>query len=90
MEIFGEYFLQTKTMEMMYETIHKALVEVQLDQEYVPQDFLNFFCLGNREVTNHRDRNVDAGNSSADNTSQVFFFSSVLLRTDNKFCLHDS
>ena len=37
-------------MQMMYQTIHKALVEVGLDGQYEPQDFLNFFCLGTREV----------------------------------------
>ncbi|XP_010529524.1 PREDICTED: phospholipase D gamma 1 [Tarenaya hassleriana] len=43
-------FWQHKTMQMMYETIYKALVEVGLDGQYEPQDFLNFFCLGTREV----------------------------------------
>lgn len=35
---------------MMYETIYKALVEVGLEGAYSPQDYLNFFCLGNREA----------------------------------------
>ncbi|PKI56933.1 hypothetical protein CRG98_022668 [Punica granatum] len=43
-------FWQHKTMQMMYETIYKALVEVGLEDAFVPQDFLNFFCLGNREA----------------------------------------
>ncbi|CAO2835004.1 unnamed protein product [Amaranthus hypochondriacus] len=42
-------FWQNKTMQMMYETIYKALVEVGLEEAYTPQDYLNFFCLGNRE-----------------------------------------
>ncbi|KVH91160.1 C2 calcium-dependent membrane targeting [Cynara cardunculus var. scolymus] len=42
-------FWQNKTMQMMYETIHKALIEVGLEDAFAPQDFLNFFCLGNRE-----------------------------------------
>lgn len=50
MRIFG--ILQHKTMQMMYETIHKALVEVGLEDAFSPQDFLNFFCLGNRESSN--------------------------------------
>lgn len=37
-------------MQMMYETIHKALVEVGLEDAYMPQDYLNFYCLGNRET----------------------------------------
>lgn len=44
-------FWQNKTMQMMYETIHKALVEVGLEGVFSPQDYLNFFCLGNREAT---------------------------------------
>jgi phospholipase D1/2 len=38
------------TMQMMYEIIYKALKEVGLDGTYEPQDYLNFFCLGNREA----------------------------------------
>ncbi|KAL9663347.1 hypothetical protein QQ045_018732 [Rhodiola kirilowii] len=77
-------YWQTRTMEMMYETIHKALVEVGLDQEYEPQDFLNFFCLGNREVANHRDRSVDGGNSSANNTPQP----QILARKNRRFMIY--
>ncbi|XP_047095549.1 phospholipase D gamma 1-like [Lolium rigidum] len=43
-------YWQNKTMQMMYETIYRALKEVGLDEIYEPQDYLNFFCLGNREV----------------------------------------
>ncbi|XP_057980447.1 phospholipase D gamma 1-like [Malania oleifera] len=43
-------FWQHKTMQMMYETIYKALVEVGLEDAFAPQDYLNFFCLGNREA----------------------------------------
>ncbi|CAK7347980.1 unnamed protein product [Dovyalis caffra] len=42
-------YWQHKTMQMMYETIYKALVEVGLEEAFSPEDFLNFFCLGNRE-----------------------------------------
>ncbi|KAJ0444383.1 putative phospholipase D [Helianthus annuus] len=42
-------FWQNKTMQMMYETIYKALLEVGLEEAHSPQDYLNFFCLGNRE-----------------------------------------
>jgi phospholipase D1/2 len=37
-------------MQMMYEIIYKALKEAGLDGTYEPQDYLNFFCLGNREA----------------------------------------
>ncbi|XP_052133810.1 phospholipase D gamma 1-like [Oryza glaberrima] len=43
-------YWQHKTMQMMYETIYRALKEEGLDDLYEPQDYLNFFCLGNREV----------------------------------------
>ncbi|WOL10012.1 phospholipase D gamma 1 [Canna indica] len=42
-------YWQNKTMQMMYETIYTALKEVGLENTYEPQDYLNFFCLGNRE-----------------------------------------
>jgi len=37
-------------MQMMYETIYKALKQEGLEETYTPQDYLNFFCLGNREA----------------------------------------
>ncbi|KZV41614.1 phospholipase d beta [Dorcoceras hygrometricum] len=49
-------FWQHKTMQMMYETIYKALVEVGLEDAYSPQDYLNFYCLGNREALNPNDQ----------------------------------
>ncbi|KAK0581479.1 hypothetical protein LWI29_014224 [Acer saccharum] len=48
-------FWQKQTMQMMYETIYKALVEVGLEDAFSPQDYLNFFCLGNREVVDRRE-----------------------------------
>uniref|UniRef100_A0ACD5WVE9 Uncharacterized protein n=1 Tax=Avena sativa TaxID=4498 RepID=A0ACD5WVE9_AVESA len=43
-------YWQKKTMQMMYEIIYRALQEMGLDGKYEPQDYLNFFCLGNREA----------------------------------------
>ncbi|KAG0456965.1 hypothetical protein HPP92_022122, partial [Vanilla planifolia] len=60
-------YWQKKTMQMMYETIYRALKEVGLEDTYEPQDYLNFFCLGNREaidVNNHR----QTGSPNAVNT----------------------
>ncbi|KAL2238159.1 phospholipase D beta 1 [Sesamum indicum] len=42
-------FWQYNTMQMMYDTVYKALKETEQDTELEPQDYLNFFCLGNRE-----------------------------------------
>ncbi|OEL28840.1 Phospholipase D beta 1 [Dichanthelium oligosanthes] len=55
-------YWQNKTMQMMYETIYRALKEAGLDDMYEPQDYLNFFCLGNREVAD------SASASNASNT----------------------
>ncbi|KAI5019709.1 hypothetical protein ZWY2020_044597 [Hordeum vulgare] len=44
-------YWQKKTMQMMYEIIYRALKEAGLDEIYEPQDYLIFFCLGNREVS---------------------------------------
>lgn len=60
-------FWQNKTMQMMYETIYKALVEVGLEEAFVPQDYLNFFCLGNREAVNGGEPIV-SGSPNATNT----------------------
>lgn len=62
--------VQNKTMQMMYETIYKALVEVGLEDAFAPQDFLNFFCLGNREAPDFSDT-PETGSPSAANTPQV-------------------
>ncbi|KAF2311123.1 hypothetical protein GH714_019622 [Hevea brasiliensis] len=62
-------FWQHKTMQMMYETILKALEEVGLENVFSPQDYLNFFCLGNREFT---DTNDTSSSSTAANTPQIY------------------
>ncbi|KAI6706736.1 hypothetical protein NL676_009698 [Syzygium grande] len=63
-------YWQNKTMQMMYETIYKALVEVGLEDAFAPQDFLNFFCLGNREAPDFSDT-PQTGSPSAANTPQA-------------------
>ncbi|KAH9624277.1 hypothetical protein KSS87_013023 [Heliosperma pusillum] len=63
-------FWQYKTMQMMYEIIYKALEEMGMENTYEPQDFLNFFCLGNREAANeHRSR--DSSSSTNENIHQT-------------------
>ncbi|KAM0827415.1 hypothetical protein ACQ4PT_068228 [Festuca glaucescens] len=54
-----------KTMQMMYEIIYRALQEMGLDGKYEPQDYLNFFCLGNREA--EETPNTSTGSFSASN-----------------------
>ncbi|BBH03285.1 phospholipase D beta 1 [Prunus dulcis] len=60
-----------KTMQMMYEMIFKALKEVGLDNKYCPQDYLNFFCLGNRETPSGEDNSAAKANKKEANTPQA-------------------
>ncbi|XVF33424.1 hypothetical protein REPUB_Repub17cG0167800 [Reevesia pubescens] len=62
-------FWQHKTMQMMYETIYRALVEAGLEGAFSPQDFLNFFCLGNREADGFQSSGLES--PSAANTPQA-------------------
>nr|XP_025703140.1 phospholipase D alpha 1-like [Arachis hypogaea] len=43
--------LQKRTIEKMYRDISQAIKEAGIDEE--PQNYLAFFCLGNREVKKH-------------------------------------
>ncbi|XP_059442327.1 phospholipase D beta 1-like [Corylus avellana] len=74
-------YWQHKTMQMMYEIVYKALKEVGLENKYEPQDYLNFFCLGNREAPDRKD-SLDAGNPTAARTSQA------LTRKSRRFMIY--
>ncbi|KAF7844691.1 phospholipase D gamma 1-like [Senna tora] len=69
-------FWQHKTMQMMYETIYKALVEAGLEEAFSPEDYLNFFCLGNREVSDMYSNNAVPGNPPPANSPQALSKSS--------------
>ncbi|KAH9566019.1 hypothetical protein CY35_04G109300 [Sphagnum magellanicum] len=43
-------YFQSQTMKMMYFLIADAIRDSSLNGQQHPQDYLNFFCLGNREV----------------------------------------
>lgn len=60
-------FWQNKTMQMMYETIYTALKEVGLEDTYEPQDYLNFFCLGNREAPDVNDSSCGSPTANTPN-----------------------
>ncbi|PKA53093.1 Phospholipase D beta 1 [Apostasia shenzhenica] len=60
-------YWQKKTMQMMYETIYRALKEVGLEDVYEPLDYLNFFCLGNREAMDLNSQNKSPDGSSNPN-----------------------
>lgn len=74
-------FWQRKTMEMMYDTIYKTLKEVGLDNKYEPQDYLNFFCLGNREVSDGED-SLKSGRANGAKTAQE------LARKNRRFMIY--
>ncbi|XP_043711629.1 phospholipase D delta-like isoform X3 [Telopea speciosissima] len=42
-------YWQSQTMEMMYRIVGQALEKAGLANQYHPQDYLNFYCLGKRE-----------------------------------------
>jgi len=58
-------------MQMMYETVYRALVEVGLEAAFSPQDYLNFFCLGNRETIDMHENISVSGIPPPPNTPQV-------------------
>jgi len=58
-------------MQMMYGTIYKALVEVGLEGAFSPQDYLNFFCLGNREAIDMYENVRVSGTPPPANSPQV-------------------
>ncbi|KAB2628385.1 phospholipase D delta-like [Pyrus ussuriensis x Pyrus communis] len=43
-------YWQAQTMGMMYQVVTSALQDAGLFDQYHPQDYLNFYCLGNREA----------------------------------------
>ncbi|KAL2346207.1 hypothetical protein Fmac_000207 [Flemingia macrophylla] len=61
-------FWQRQTMQMMYEVIARELKYMQMDDSH-PQDYLNFYCLGNREKPTTDFPN--SNNSPSDNGETV-------------------
>lgn len=60
-------FWQGQTISMMYKIIAKALEEAGLSDQYRPQDYLNFYCLGKREA--YSTRNSSQINHQTENHS---------------------
>jgi phospholipase D1/2 len=61
---FYVFCIQGQTMQMMYNVVANALKSMQLSDVH-PQDYLNFYCLGNREHFNEE--------SSGSNGAPVIF-----------------
>nr|KYP64790.1 Phospholipase D delta [Cajanus cajan] len=67
-------FWQGQTMQMMYEVIARELKYMQLDDRH-PQDYLNFYCLGNREKSTTifpSSNNTPSDNGETVSASQKF------------------
>ena len=62
-ELVFFFLLQGQTMQMMYEVVANELKSMNLENSH-PQDYLNFYCLGNREE-------VPGSNNSGDQTVTV-------------------
>jgi len=58
------FCIQGQTMQMMYDVVARELKSMQLTDVH-PQEYLNFYCLGNREHFNE--------DSSSTNGAQVIF-----------------
>ena len=58
---------QGQTMQMMYEIIARELKALHLDSH--PQEYLNFYCLGNREKL--QSELPGSSNSSPNNSDTV-------------------
>lgn len=63
-------------MKMMYGVIAAALKDVGKLGERHPRDYLNFFCLGNRETMSESEKKNPPANPPDPNSKHVSEFSS--------------
>ncbi|KAM5574402.1 phospholipase D delta-like [Rosa sericea] len=65
--LYWQYIIlpQAQTMGMMYKIVTNALKEAGLSDQYHPQDYLNFYCLGKREPPSSK--GLSEANQSFDN-----------------------
>ncbi|XP_051150936.1 phospholipase D delta-like [Andrographis paniculata] len=67
-------YWQGQTMQMMYEIIAQEIKSAQLENTH-PTDYLNFYCLGNREECHNEQSNGNghaASNGKSDTNSKKF------------------
>uniref|UniRef100_A0A0E0IN38 Phospholipase D n=1 Tax=Oryza nivara TaxID=4536 RepID=A0A0E0IN38_ORYNI len=57
-------FFQAQTMEMMYRIIAQELKAMNIENAH-PQDYLNFYCLGNREESSSSNGSPESNDKSA-------------------------
>jgi len=68
--------MQTQTMKMMYGVVADALKEVGKLGERHPRDYLNFYCLGNRETMTEIEKKNPATNPPDPNSKHVSVYNS--------------
>lgn len=69
------WVMQTQTMKMMYGVIADALRAVGKLGEQHPRDYLNFYCLGNRETVKQAEIDNPPPSPPAANSKHVSEFS---------------
>ena len=75
-------YWQFKTIEMMYYRIYLALKDKNLLQTYKPEDYLNFYCMGQREII---DPSFFNDKPPFDKDSRPFQFA---LNNSNRFAIY--
>nr|GME20326.1 phospholipase D delta-like [Ipomoea batatas] len=77
-------FWQSQTMHMMYQVIAQEIKSMQLDEH--PSDYLNFYCLGNREDV---PSSVSQSISGKDNVSESLKFQRFMIYVHAKGMIVD-
>jgi phospholipase D1/2 len=63
-------------MQMMYNVVAKELKSMQLSDVH-PQDYLNFYCLGNREHFNEESSGSNSAPVISPNKNSILFMASA-------------
>ncbi|KAK9129364.1 hypothetical protein Sjap_009851 [Stephania japonica] len=85
-------FWQGQTMHMMYELVAKELKSMQLEH-CRPQDYLNFYCLGNREpsttseAANQPSSNGDAASAAQKNRRFMIYVHAKGMIVDDEYVI---
>ncbi|KAK9164602.1 hypothetical protein Syun_005504 [Stephania yunnanensis] len=85
-------FWQGQTMQMMYELVAKELKSMQIEH-CRPQDYLNFYCLGNREpstsseAANHPSSNGDAASPAQKNRRFMIYVHAKGMVVDDEYVI---
>lgn len=70
-------YWQAQTMQMMYEIIAKEIKAANLENVH-PTDYLNFYCLGNREEYQKKSSGSSSSQASSNVLDRFIFLQSIL------------